>query len=61
MLVSVRMFWEMTNSIVVMWDRDPNQTLIVKVFETIYFDSCIIDTKYNISLEFCIISGCHNL
>ena len=25
------MFWEMTNSIVVMWDRDPNQTLIVKV------------------------------
>ena len=59
MLVSVRMFWEMTNSIVVMWDRDPNQTLIVKVFETIYFDSCIIDNKYIISLEFCII--CHNL
>ena len=25
------MFWEMTNSIIVMWDRDPNQTLIVKV------------------------------
>ncbi|XP_063676778.1 mitogen-activated protein kinase kinase kinase 15-like isoform X4 [Bolinopsis microptera] len=28
--LGVRMFWEMTNSIVVMWDRDPNQTLIVK-------------------------------
>ncbi|KAL5266117.1 hypothetical protein ACHWQZ_G006686 [Mnemiopsis leidyi] len=28
--LGVRMFWEMTNSIIVMWDRDPNQTLIVK-------------------------------
>lgn len=46
----VRKSWDMINSVVVMWDKDPNQTLIIKVSYDVATSLANANCKFEFSM-----------